>query len=205
MKIHQVEQRSQEWHNLRRGKITGTGLKRLTGSKTVRDNFFYEILAQRLSVDDGNDESDMDRGVRLEAEAIEAFEKKTGIIVDLIGYLERDDNEFIGCSPDGMIETKKGYTEAVEVKCLSSANHIKAWLENEIPKDYYPQVIQAFIVNDDLEKLHFVLYDPRVTVHPLHIIEVNRKDIEADIAEYSLKEMEFIKEVNKKIDELISV
>ena len=203
MRIHQVEQKTQEWQELRRGKITGTGLKRIVGSKTLRDNYLSEILAERLSVDDGVDESALDRGERLESTAIEAFESKTGKIVERIGFIDRDDNKFMALSPDGLIQSKGKYTEAVEIKCLSSANHIQAWLENVVPKDYYPQAIQYFIVNDDLETLYFVLYDPRVAVMPMCIIILNRSEIEDVIEDYKKKELDFISEVESKLEQII--
>lgn len=162
-------------------------------------------MAERLSVDDGTGESALERGERLEDEAIEVFEKKTGKIVDKVGFIELDENEFVGCSPDGLIDNDGVYSEAVEVKCLSSANHIKAILENEVPKDYYPQVIQSFIVNLDLEKLYFILYDPRVTVMPFHLIEVNRKDVVEDIEKYKADEIEFIQSINERIDKLVQM
>lgn len=175
------------------------------GTKTVRDNYFYELLSERLSVDDGLEESALDRGERLESEAVEAFEKATGKITEQVGFLTSDDTDQVGLSPDRLIDNNGKYTEAVEVKCLSSANHVKAWVDNEIPKDYYPQVVQYFIVNNDLEKLYFVLYDPRVTTHPLHIIEVDREKIAEDIADYKAQEMEFLQTVNDKISEIIKI
>lgn len=173
------------------------------GSKTVRDSYLAEILAERLSVDDGVDESALDRGERLESAAIEAFESKTGKIVERIGFVDREDNKFMALSPDGLIQNNGKYTEGVEVKCLSSANHVQAWLLNEVPKDFYPQTIQYFIVNDDLETLYFVLYDPRVTVMPMHIITLNRSEIKDVIEEYKKKELDFITEVESKLEQII--
>lgn len=205
MKIHKVEQKTADWFQLRKGKITGTGLKKIVGTKLVRDNYLYEILAERLSVDDGQEESALERGERLESEAIEAFEKHTGKIVDRIGFIECDDSEFIGCSPDGLILNNGLYDEAVEVKCLSSANHIKALIEDGVPKDYYPQIIQSFIVNTDLKKLYFVLYDPRITLKPFHVMEVSREMVAKDIEEYKKAEIDFIKQVDDHIDNIVEV
>lgn len=165
----------------------------------------YEVIADRLSVEDGMEESAMDRGVRLEQEAIEAFEKETGKIVDRVGFAESDENEMMGFSPDGLIANDGTYNEAVEAKCLSSAKYVKAWIENEVPEEFEGQIVQAFIVNEDLETLYFVLYDPRVTTHPLHIIPINRKDLGTRVAEYKEIELKFISEVNAKIEELIKV
>lgn len=171
----------------------------------MRENYLYEILAERLSVDDGMEESAMDRGERLEQDAIEAFERTTGKIVDRIGFVESDENELMGFSPDGLIAIDGYYTEAVEIKCLSSANHVRAWIENEIPKEHYPQIIQAFIVNELLQKLYFVLYDPRIPVHPVHIIIVDRELLSPDIEAYKKQELEFVTEINDKINQIVKI
>lgn len=175
------------------------------GTKLVKDNYFYEVLADRLSEDDDLDESAMERGERLESEAVEAFEKHTGKIVDRIGFIESEENEFMGCSPDGLIQNEGIYNEGIEIKCLSSANHVRAWVEDMPPKDYLPQIIQMFIVNETLKTLYFVLYDPRITIHPLHVIELTRELLELEISSYKAQEIEFISSVNNKINELIEI
>ncbi len=205
MKIHQVNQRTPEWHQLRRGKITGTGLKKILGTPKARSDYFYELLAERLTIDDGIEMSAMDRGTHLETQALEFFEQVTGKIVETIGFVASDKNQNIASSPDGLIKVKGKYREAVEIKCLSSAHHLRAWLEDSIPKDYYPQSVQYFIVNPDLEKLYFVLFDPRMTVHPMHVITIERKDIQETIDDYEEKEIELLKEVEEALNNLIEI
>lgn len=168
----------EDWLLARKGKITGSRLKDLIVKRgTGEKKGFYELIAERIAVDKG-EENPMERGQRLESEAIDRFIKETGKIVDtsLLMWF-REDNESIAISPDGVI----GETEAVEVKCLSSASHIEAFLTNKIPSDYEYQAIQYFIVNDKLEKLHFIFYDPRVPCKDYFVIEINRKDLEDDI------------------------
>ncbi len=144
------------WQLARRGKITGTKLK---GLITKRGNGkkigFYELIAERLAIPP-DDENVMDRGLRLEEEAIKEFEKKSKkkVKTDLVIW-EREDNPSIAVSPDGYIDK----TEAVEVKCLGSARHIEALLTNEIPKDYQEQIkklekqnAQLKVQNNDLEQ-----------------------------------------------------
>jgi putative phage-type endonuclease len=205
--LNNIEQRSTEWLEARRGKVTGTGLKKIMGSAKVKSDYFYEILAERLtSVDPNQDgESAMQRGVRLEPEALEVFEKKTKKKIEIAGLCVDDKNEWIANSPDGLIKNKGKYTEAVEIKCLSSANHLRIWLENKIPEDHMPQVVQYFVLNKDLQMLHFVSYDPRMTIHPLHIIKVERKNIEDIIKEAREAEESFINEINAKFDEIIKL
>jgi putative phage-type endonuclease len=206
MQILPLEQRTPEWLEARRGKVTGTGLKKILGRPQTRTDYFYEVLAERLtSIEETEGETAMQRGVRLEPEALEAFEKKTKKKVEIAGLCVADENEWMANSPDGLIKVKGKYSEAAEIKCLSSANHLKIWLTDEIPEDHMAQVMQYFILNKDLEVLHFASYDPRMTMHPLHIVKVKREEIEEEVSQAKEAEEKFINEVNAKFDEIVKL
>lgn len=201
-KYNNVEQRSDEWHQLRKGKITGTTLKGIMGTPKARKTALYEVLAERLTVgvDEGS-ENAMERGLRLESDAIAMFELEIGKKVELTGFCEDDTNPFIANSPDGLI----GENEAVEVKCMGGTNHIKMWLENEVPDEYEWQVVQYFVVNEKLEKLYFVGYNPDIPIHPLHIIEVKREDIALDIENARKSQEAFLLEVDAILQTIIKL
>lgn len=202
MKKHKVEQKSNEWQQLRKGKITGTTLKAIMGTPKARQDAIYEIIAERLTVGVEEEyENPMDRGNRLEPDAIAMFELETGKQVERIGFCEEDGNSQICNSPDGLI----GETEAIEVKCMGGKNHIKMWLTNEIPEEYKWQVIQYFVVNEKLEKLYFVGYNPDIPSHPLHIIETTRTENNEEISQAKKSQEEFIKEVNEKLSTIIKL
>ena len=202
MKKYKVDQRTPEWFFLRKGKITGTGLKSLMGTAYAKDEYFYEILAERLStgVDEEEYENAMDRGNRLEPDAIAQFEFQTNKTVERVGFVEGDD-AMMANSPDGYI----GETEAIEAKCLGGKNHVKMWLKNEIPAEYYWQVIQYFVVNPKLQTVYFVGYNPDIAMHPLHIIEVPREAVGEDIAKATKAQEEFIIKVEDKLKELVKL
>jgi predicted phage-related endonuclease len=187
------------WLAARRGKITGSRLKdiivkRGTGYKIG----FYELIAERIAIAP-NGENCMERGHRLEEEAMERFVKETGKKVDTsLVMWTRDDNESIAVSPDGFI----GKTEAVEVKCLASARHIEAWLSKDVPDEYKEQAIQYFIVNDSLKTLHFVFYDPRIPVKDYFVLTINRKDVKEKIEEYLTYQQKILQEVNDIVNSL---
>lgn len=202
MKKHNIEQGTPEWHQLRKGKITGTQLKDIMGTPKKREDAIYEIIAERLTIgveDSENYENAMDRGIRLEPDAISAFELETGKIVEVTGFCEDDTNPMIANSPDGLI----GETEAVEAKCMGGKNHVKMWLTNEVPDDYKWQVVQYFIVNKKLEKLYFIGYNPDISIHPLHIIEVKREQIQEAIEKAVVGQEQFLLEVENIIKTLI--
>ena len=181
------------WLEFRRGKITGTRLKDVVLKRTKKPKIgFYEIIAESVAIP--VNENMMLRGKELEEFAIKEFAKKTKKEVsnELVIW-QREDNEKIAISPDGVISK----TEAVEVKCLGHARHIEALLTQVIPNEYHYQVLQYFVVNDDLEKLYFVFYDPQVT-KDLFWIEVTREELGDEIKECLELEVETL----KKIDEI---
>lgn len=197
------------WMAAREGKITGSRLKDIVVKRgNGRKIGFYELIAERLGVP-ADDENPMERGTRLEKDAIARFTEETGKAVDtsLIIWV-RDDNESIAISPDGVVSKK----EAVEVKCLSSARHIEAYLTQKVPDEYEFQVLQYFIVNDDLKTLNFVCYDPRFAmfVSPdsrkvaldYFVIEVKRKDVQEQVTEYLDYQRKVIDEVSEIVNKL---
>jgi len=170
-----------DWLEYRKAKITGTKLKDIV---TKRGNGtkigVYQLIADRLAVDDNEDP--MERGHRLETEAVEKLSENTGLefITDLV-IISREDNPNIAWSPDAYTKDLK---IGAEIKCLRSAIHIQSIIENKIPDEYKEQTIQPFIACDELDVLYFVMYDPRIISHPIHIFPINRTDIEKDIKFY---------------------
>lgn len=204
MKKHNIEQGTDEWHQLRKGKVTGTYLKSIMGTPKARQEAIYEMIAERLTIGIESEttwENAMDRGLRLEDDAITLFEFETGKQVERTGFCEDDTNPLIANSPDGLI----GENEAVEVKCLEGKKHVKAWLTGLVPDDYQWQVVQYFVVNPKLKKLYFVNYHPDIQIHPIHIIEVTRQEIEDKITLAKKSEEIFLKEVEEELNKLIKL
>lgn len=203
MKIIDVEQGTEEWLEYRKGKISGTLLSDLYSKRGNRKIGFYELLAERLSLDPDN-ENRMERGLRLEEEAIALFEKEHKKIVERVGICVHEDHPDIINSPDGLIlhKTKKVYTEAVEVKCLSPARHLQCVIENVVPPEFEAQMLQYFIVNPDLEILYFVFYDPRVLSKIMHVIPVHRKDLGDKPDTFLQFQLDQLKEINKLVERI---
>ena len=202
MKIYKdIQQGSLDWFQLKLGKITGTVLSDLMGTPRARQEAMYEIIAERLTPKVQMEyENPMARGVRLEGDAIIAFEIKTGKIVSTAGFCESDKLPWIGYSPDGLIYDKKGnVTEDVEVKCPMGKNYMKIVMTDEVPKEYHWQIVQGFVTNPKLKKRWFVAYNPDVISYPIHIIECKRKDYKEDIMEAEVAEKNFIEEIEENL------
>jgi predicted phage-related endonuclease len=186
----------ESWLEGRLGKVTGTRAKDLISKRSPKPKKgFWEIIAERVAIP-ANGENVMDRGHRLEEDAILRFQEETGkkVNTDLVIW-SRDDNADIAISPDGYIDGKK-ITEACEVKCLNSASHIEAFINKEIPADYQSQKIQYFVVNDDLKVLYFVFFDPRMPVDFFYLT-IKREDIQDEITEYLEIEKNALAEINR--------
>lgn len=184
----------ESWLAARRGKITGSRLKDIVVKRgTGKKKGFYELIAEKVAYQSSG-QNPMDRGVELEPEAIKKFEELTEKKVDTsLVIWSREDNENIAISPDGFI----GATEAVEAKCLNSASHLEAYLTKEIPDEYQFQKLQYFIVNEELEKLYFAFYDPRIPCKEFFIIETKREDIKEEIETYLKYQRDILAEVNE--------
>ena len=204
MKVIDIEQRTDEWYDIRKGKFTGKKANRAMSSRkdTVED-CFYELLSERLSIDEEEDESAMERGTRLEPEAIKKFEEVTGKKVETVGFCVSDISEHIAYSPDGLIKTKGKYRENVEAKCLSGKNHLRAYIEQKVPQEYWFQIIQAFVVNDDLDLNYLAFYDPRIAEIPFFYLTVKRGDVLEDIEVSRQKQLDMLEKIDDTITNLI--
>lgn len=192
MKIIKVEQGSPEWMSFREGKRTGTSIGKLFAKSRIQGELYdtdkplltmYQKIAERLAegtADDDGLESSRERGKDLENEAITEAEQKLGLSL-IRGNVWQDSND------PNHIESPDAYTKdlktAVEIKCLSSARHIQAICLNEPPKEYWPEYLNYFLVNDKLETLYVFLYDPRFMYEHLKtkVFEIKRSDIAYEI------------------------
>jgi putative phage-type endonuclease len=204
-KFNNIVQGTPEWHQKRKGVITGTTLKDIMGTTKKREDAIYEMVAERLTVgvDGGDYESPMDRGTRLEPDALAEFALQTGKTIEITGFVEKDDNALIGYSPDALIEGTD--EEDVEVKCPGGKNYVKMWLTDKVPEEYSWQVVQAFIVNPKLQKRYFVGYNPDISIHPIHIIEVTREESLEAIKEAEEAQTLFLEEVDTILKTLIEL
>lgn len=201
MKIVDLKQGSDEWLEYRKGKISGTMLSTLYSKRGNRKLGFYELIAERLAIDP-DEENRMDRGLRLEEEAIELFTSETGKVVERVGVCVHSEYPEVIQSPDGLIKSNGKYTEAVEVKCLSPARHLQAHIEDKVPSEYEAQKVQYFIVNPDLQVLHFVFYDPRIVSVPYSRIEVTREELKDLPEKYLAFQLEQLAEVDSIVERL---
>lgn len=160
---------------------------------------FYQLIADHIALDGDPDEDPRDKGHRLEEEAVNQLEAELGIKYRRGLFCVSDEHEDMKLSPDGLSENE---THAAEAKCLSTAHHLKAMYEKQIPSDYEEQKLQYFIVNPKLERLDFVFYDPLITAKPFFYITFYREDLADEIELYRQYELGLLKMVGEMVEEL---
>lgn len=158
-----IKQKSIAWFELKWGKIGGT---LSTGLFVDSETLMIDLLSQRTEQcvveEDGFISKDMERGNELEPLARIYLEKYYGIKFNETGWLQSEENELLGISPDGISECE---TMACEIKCFGRKQHMTTLLEQEIPKKHIHQVIHYFTVNPKLEKLFFIAFRPEAPKH----------------------------------------
>lgn len=204
MKIIKTTQGTDEWLDIRKGKITGTGLKNVMAKESTRayKKYIYTLLSEEFSQNNENISSfAMKRGSDLEKFAVDEYQKKTENNVDEIGFCISDEFDYLGLSPDGFI----GKNGAIEIKCPNSETHLEYIIGEKIPSDYKWQVVNYFLVNTNLEWLDFVSYDPRFFREDLRlfIFRITKDELKKEINEAREKIPIFRDEWEKSIMKII--
>jgi putative phage-type endonuclease len=182
MKIYaELIQGSEEWKSVRRGMITGSRLKDVFKADNL--GLVDELIAEKISdeVEEMFQNAAMKRGTEMEPIARKAYEEESGNVVTQVGFCVSNKFSFLGLSPDGLIETDLKYKKGLEIKCPNTATHVKYIRMNKIPSEYKYQILDYFLVCQDMESLDFVSYDDRFSTKPLHIITITRKELEEDL------------------------
>lgn len=198
--LYDLEQGSDEWHELKYGKVGGTragsakakyevdkkatakakkldkAAKSVKVKKDVRENaIFDEIMGERNTFYINDEESfvssAMQRGSDLEPLALENIEKETGIIFRNAGWLAR--TGYHGHSPDGISLSE---TIGVEIKCPSGKVHNSYVRKNILPWEHVDQVINLFAMSKKIESVWFCSFNPDYLLMPLFLIEIKRTD-----------------------------
>lgn len=172
-----------------RAMLTEDELNELYANVQINDSI-YKLIAQRIAkpinpndyadrIPEGATYSAMLRGQILEEEARDLISEKLGKKIIPGRVWQSEENEYMICSPDGEIVDDTGkVSEAVEIKCLDSWKVVKAYYEKRPPLEYEAQIIQYFLVNENLQKLYFCIYSD-VFTNPelgLQIFELKRED-----------------------------
>jgi len=183
-----IEQRSEEWHRQRAGKITASRFEDAISMKLVgrepnkvlvptdtRSTYMREIVAAILS---GEPKAEINSyslqwGKDTEPYARQAYEIETGHVVTEAEFILHPVHDFIGCSPDGLVGADGG----IEMKCPKDPGvHIKTLAEG-MPEEHAGQVQGCMFVTGR-KWWDFVSYDPRTDEpYRLYIQRIERDEL----------------------------
>lgn len=181
MKIHNVEQQTEEWFALRDLKLTSSEATAIGNNGKGLETLAKTLVRKHYSSckDQGFSTKDTLRGNELEPVMRDIYEMESGKKVTKVGFIELD--EFTGCSTDGLI----GEDGVWEGKAPDDANYFQILMDMEVPSDYMWQAQMELYVTDR-KYVDLTFYNPNYdksmvtfTIHPDPIKqEALRKGIE---------------------------
>lgn len=137
----ELVQGTPEWHKVRELKFTASKADAIATNGKGLDTLVKELLSEYYSSQEFNEytqkykSEDMQRGNDFESMSRMVYEMETGYTVKEVGFVER--SKYIGCSPDGMIESEKGL---IEIKNHSDNKFIELLLTEKIDPKYIKQM-----------------------------------------------------------------
>lgn len=134
-----MEQRSNEWHAARSGRLTASRFADVIAGKDTKRRRMYmkNILLDLREVDDFELDSPwFKHGQEWEDEARERYEFETERSVTLVGLITHPVLDYVAASPDGLV----GEDGGIEIKCHKSYPEFVKVRDNGIPARHLPQV-----------------------------------------------------------------
>lgn len=163
-----AQQRTKEWHEARKGKITGSrvgaalGLNPFMSPEQLLEELIRELNGEPPSFT-GNEATRW--GELHEPMALRAYRNRTRKHVANEGFVPHREHAFIGYSPDGVVKDVKVNGAGVvvesravgvlEIKCPYSQ-----YIPEELPPHYYAQVQLGMEVLD-VEQCDFFYWTPK--------------------------------------------
>jgi len=210
----QLEQRSQEWFDTRKWVATGSTMDRATWSKAVQGTLSYELVSDRV-IDDSvtpewfefdnphlqekinlwlalRSQEVLDRWSELEKYTYSWYHNNIDSRLEEVWFVKL--NDYVGCSPDGLIRAWRDYIGAVEFKCPLGKNFLTYIIDWWAPKNHKAQLLNYFVCIPTLQYVDYVVYHPWSPKHIwcFHIYKYTREELREDIEKATIKLDEFI-------------
>ena len=215
-----IEQRSPQWHALRRGVLTAsefnevvTPTGKLADSEKSR-RFIRGLVLDCIDVGDPHKEADEKKleynfainwGNEHEGAARRWFAENV-MPVSEVGFVKWGEHIPIGCSPDGVIpsgdEIGKWHA-GLEIKCPSLSAHVSYLDAGTLPDEYKLQVHGSMAVTG-LDRWYFLSYYPRPKFRNF-LIEVKRDGFTERVEQSLTEFVEVYRSEFRRISDLILV
>ena len=217
MKIINIEQSSDCWHEHRFRCVTGTKMQSAIGAKysaangwtlgnkAIQNTLMLELVSEfqsELEIDDYCS-ADMERGNELEPLSVEAASKKHGVNFETCGMLQSDTEPRFKFSPDAICKNADGIVVGgYETKSKAGKKHIEYQIANEVPNEHLWQCLCPMVMDDCVKWWVFGHYDDRNHVNPLFTVGIKRADYEELIQEARVVLVQFFKDLDAMIEKL---
>lgn len=173
--VQNSTQGSETWLKLKLGVISASNASKVVAKRDSDTRFTYmsELVAQVCTgISEEVNGKALDWGNQQEDAARSCYEFSTGLTMTQLPFVFRDALFREGCSPDGIVTSKKG----VEIKCpFNTAHFIKFFADDYIKPEYVWQYQYTLRVLG-ADEWDFVQYDPRMKKNPMKILTVQRDD-----------------------------
>ena len=164
------------WLLERVGFVTASQFKHLLPGKkggylAARDTYKWQLITERLTgrATEHYVNPAMQWGIDQEGFARDAFTRKTGMEVDLVGFVKHP-VLMCGASPDGVLDGGDGL---VEFKCLTTVNALQTWATGMDPM--HMAQLQGQMWMTGAKYAWFASYDPRLPPNmELYLQKVDR-------------------------------
>ena len=217
MKIIEIEQGSDQWHEERFRCVTGTRIQSAIGAKfskakgwtlgdkKVQQTLMMELASEwqsHLEIDDFQNDA-MIRGHELEPLSVAEASKRLGKEFVPCGMLQSDTLPYFKYSPDAVYFGSDGrIVGGYETKSKAGKKHIEYQLENKVPDEHLWQCLAPMIMDDCVQWWAFGHYDDRNHVNSLFLTGVKRSDYEKEIAEARQLLEQFFVDLENLVNEL---
>lgn len=197
--IHNVEQRSEEWHALRKKyPLTASNAQAIGTNGKGLETLVWERLSKRYSsgVDEEYTNEHMERGVELEEQARSLYELETGCVAQRVGFVTNEGvSSVAGASPDSLVD-KDGL---LEIKCPNDTKFFRMIVQGIDVEPAYAWQCQMQMLITGRKWADLCLYNPNF--EQSFLIERLYADVEKQkaLVEGLKKGATLIKEIEKKL------
>lgn len=157
MKIHNnLEQCSEEWFKVRNGKMTASNAHTISVAGKGLDTYITKVVSDLFAShkEEGYKSKEMERGNELEAQAKSIYELNNDVNIQNVGFIEHSD--YIGCSPDGLINDDGG----IEIKCINNRDYFELLIKKEEPDASHIWQVQMCLMITGRKWWDLVYYNP---------------------------------------------